>query len=64
MLLWICYSDIFNLYLKISYKFELSFIGLVNTESAALSYLCHNPMDALIAVNLPNNEFLLVFSCK
>ncbi|XP_054720162.1 serine/threonine-protein kinase MRCK alpha-like [Uloborus diversus] len=35
---------------------------LVNTESAALSYLCHNPMDALIAVNLPNNEFLLVFS--
>ncbi|CAL1272600.1 unnamed protein product [Larinioides sclopetarius] len=35
---------------------------LVNTETAALSYLCHNPMDALIAVNLPNNEFLLVFS--
>ncbi|GFS53774.1 hypothetical protein TNIN_380643 [Trichonephila inaurata madagascariensis] len=35
---------------------------LVNTESTALSYLCHNPMDALIAVNLPNNEFLLVFS--
>ncbi|KAG8194299.1 hypothetical protein JTE90_004528 [Oedothorax gibbosus] len=34
---------------------------LVNTESTALSYLCHNPMDALIAVNLPNNEFLLVF---
>ncbi|XP_015923489.1 serine/threonine-protein kinase Genghis Khan isoform X7 [Parasteatoda tepidariorum] len=35
---------------------------LVNTETAALSYLCHSPMDALIAVNLPNNEFLLVFS--
>ncbi|GIX85259.1 hypothetical protein CEXT_551051 [Caerostris extrusa] len=28
---------------------------LVNAESAALSYLCHNLMDALIAVNLPNN---------
>lgn len=27
-----------------------------------LSYLYHNPMDAFMAVELPNNEYLLVFS--
>uniref|UniRef100_A0A2R5LLE3 non-specific serine/threonine protein kinase n=1 Tax=Ornithodoros turicata TaxID=34597 RepID=A0A2R5LLE3_9ACAR len=36
-------------------------ICLVQPENN-LSYLYHNPMDAFIAVELPNNEYLLVFS--
>ncbi|XP_022241493.1 serine/threonine-protein kinase MRCK alpha-like isoform X2 [Limulus polyphemus] len=37
-------------------------ICLVQPESSALSFLIHNPMDAWIAIEISNREFLLVFS--
>ncbi|XP_035208817.1 serine/threonine-protein kinase MRCK alpha-like isoform X2 [Stegodyphus dumicola] len=37
-------------------------ISLVNTDCNDLSFLTHNLMDPFLAVELPNNEYLLVFS--
>jgi hypothetical protein len=39
-------------------------IALVNTDDPTMLFLQAAPVDAITAVSLPNNEFLLVFSSK
>ncbi|XP_067120003.1 serine/threonine-protein kinase Genghis Khan-like isoform X5 [Centruroides vittatus] len=37
-------------------------VCLINSDCSSLSYLAHNAMDALVSVELSNNEYLLVFT--
>lgn len=44
-------------------KFEISLpTALVHPDNQMLGFLAYNPVDALCAIELPRNEFLLVFS--
>lgn len=37
-------------------------VALLNVEDNSLRYLCQTQLDSLLAVELPKNEFLLIFS--
>lgn len=40
------------------------FLALLDGEDNSLRYLCQTQVDSLLAVELPKNEFLLIFSGK
>jgi len=38
--------------------------ALINSSDATMQFLLHNPIDALLAVEVSHKEYLLVFSSK
>ena len=40
------------------------FVALVNSEDPTLQFLLHSPVDAMLAIKLNDDEYLLAFSGK
>ena len=45
-------------------EINVSLSALVNNEDNLLQFLLHSPVDAMLAVELSKEEYLLAFSCK
>ena len=47
-----------------NFKENYIVVALVSSDDSTLSFLLENPVDALLAVEISNREFLLVFNSK
>ena len=63
--LW-CYNlyDVFYSIVETMMLWPICITALVNTEDRSLKFLLQNPVDALLAIELSSDEFLLLFSGK